>query len=323
MNVATFLSYFRASRSLSEAVKRIIADFPSYREVSIYARARRLKCRFDVKGRFFQSNGQNNDESEVDEPHDARRSSARQNRVALSNNPPLSEDVTSGSEMEHAYSDADQEQHHEQPSKPAIKQPKIEDSSESEYESESDTESDSVLESPVSVVPSRMNGSVDTQYLDILAQATRLSAFIPLQPHFSSVQFKHEGQIAGSQHVHHEPIKPEPVAFSPEEQEQRSITEATEQVASRVLGAKHQRINSRALDVADVNSLAQLSSANADVLRTTIPDLSTPEQPIQQEQPHPTVQQEKFPIITLSTLAPPPGIAAQTWESRPMHAFFN
>ena len=54
MTAEQFISYFQDSRSLSEAVKRITRDYPSYREVSIYARARRLQCRFDERGRFYQ-----------------------------------------------------------------------------------------------------------------------------------------------------------------------------------------------------------------------------------------------------------------------------
>ena len=54
MSSDAFLQYFKGSRSLSEAVKGIVRDFPSYREVSIYARARRLECKFDSRGRFFQ-----------------------------------------------------------------------------------------------------------------------------------------------------------------------------------------------------------------------------------------------------------------------------
>ena len=54
MSSDDFLSYFQRSRSLSEAVKWIVRDYPSYREVSIYARARRLECKFDAKGRFYQ-----------------------------------------------------------------------------------------------------------------------------------------------------------------------------------------------------------------------------------------------------------------------------
>ena len=54
MSSDDFLSYFARSRSLSEAVKWIVRDYPSYREVSIYARARRLECKFDAKGRFYQ-----------------------------------------------------------------------------------------------------------------------------------------------------------------------------------------------------------------------------------------------------------------------------
>ena len=56
MTADEFTQYFRRCRSLSEAVKRITKDYPSYREVSIYARARRLQCRFDGKGRFYQPN---------------------------------------------------------------------------------------------------------------------------------------------------------------------------------------------------------------------------------------------------------------------------
>ena len=54
MTADLFIDYFQRSRSLSEAVKRITRDYPSYREVSIYARARRLECRFDERGRFYQ-----------------------------------------------------------------------------------------------------------------------------------------------------------------------------------------------------------------------------------------------------------------------------
>ena len=54
MTAAEFITYFQRSRSLSEAVKSITHDYPSYREVSIYARARRLECRFDHKGKFYQ-----------------------------------------------------------------------------------------------------------------------------------------------------------------------------------------------------------------------------------------------------------------------------
>ena len=61
MAADVFIDYFHRSRSLSEAVKRITRDYPSYREVSIYARARRLECRFDEKGRFYQpQKGSNN-----------------------------------------------------------------------------------------------------------------------------------------------------------------------------------------------------------------------------------------------------------------------
>ena len=54
MTAEVFIEYFQRSRSLSEAVKRITRDYPSYREVSIYARARRLECRFDDRGRCYQ-----------------------------------------------------------------------------------------------------------------------------------------------------------------------------------------------------------------------------------------------------------------------------
>ena len=54
MTAEEFIGYFRRSKSLSEAVKRITRYYPSYREVSIYARARRLECRFDERGRFYQ-----------------------------------------------------------------------------------------------------------------------------------------------------------------------------------------------------------------------------------------------------------------------------
>jgi len=70
MSQSTFLSYFRRSSSLSEAVTRITKDYPTYKSVSVYARARRMGCAFEA-GRFVnrtqRGKGNRHDEDDEDE----------------------------------------------------------------------------------------------------------------------------------------------------------------------------------------------------------------------------------------------------------------
>lgn len=51
-NEAAFIAYFQRASSLSEAVAAISSDWPSYKPVSIYARARRLSLRYDQQGQL-------------------------------------------------------------------------------------------------------------------------------------------------------------------------------------------------------------------------------------------------------------------------------
>ena len=80
MSSDDFLAYFQRSRSLSEAVKGIVRDYPTYREVSIYARARRLQCKFDSKGRFYQPSSSKKLKREQVEDSDAGRGEERERR---------------------------------------------------------------------------------------------------------------------------------------------------------------------------------------------------------------------------------------------------
>ncbi len=54
MTEAQFVNYFKNSTSLVEAVKSIVRAHPTYREVSIYARARRMELRYDNNGILTQ-----------------------------------------------------------------------------------------------------------------------------------------------------------------------------------------------------------------------------------------------------------------------------
>lgn len=76
MSERAFTQYFANAHSLGEAVKTIIRDYPTYREVSIYARARRLKLRYDDKGILMKDKQydwklmmKQEDDAEIDSNH--------------------------------------------------------------------------------------------------------------------------------------------------------------------------------------------------------------------------------------------------------------
>jgi len=54
MDEKEFTSFFRKANSLGEAVKKIRQAYPTYKEVSIYARARRLHLKFRRDGTLIQ-----------------------------------------------------------------------------------------------------------------------------------------------------------------------------------------------------------------------------------------------------------------------------
>ena len=60
MTESQFVNYFKHANSLVEAVKSIVRAHPTYREVSIYARARRMELRYDADGILTQGKYVNN-----------------------------------------------------------------------------------------------------------------------------------------------------------------------------------------------------------------------------------------------------------------------